>query len=140
MKDLKTLPPPEKSLESTIEKVWKPTPAMQVWLDAAIRSDSDSITKISEESGLDRKNWYKWIKDDNFLLWYKREWDKRIASESWKLDKIGLNKAGNDFKYWESMQKRVGNLIDQPKTLQQFNLGNEGNTITFVTFKNESTI
>ena len=102
-----------KSIVSTKEKKWKPTPAMRIWLDAAIRSEYSEVSKIAEECGLDRKNWYNWIKDDNFLLWYKEEWDKRLASQGWRLDKIGLKMAVVDHKYWESMQKRVGNLQDK---------------------------
>lgn len=94
----------------TKQKEWKPTPAMRVWIDTAIQNETDSITDISEACKISRTAWYDWIKDDNFLLWYKQEWDKRIASEAWKLDKIGMKNAKRDHKYWADMQRRVGNL------------------------------
>lgn len=81
----------------------------------AIQSDSDRITDIARESKITKQSWYNWIKDDNFLLWYRREWDKRIASEAWKLDKWGMKNAKRDHKYWQDMQRRVGNLRDDEK-------------------------
>lgn len=104
------------SEEITKEEEWKPTPHMEKWLDTAMKTDGDSISDISEECKISRTAWYDWIKDDNFLLWYKQEWDKRIASEAWKLDKIGMKNAKRDHKYWQDMQRRVGNLKEEKGT------------------------
>ena len=100
----------------TKQKEWRPTPYMEKWIDTAIQNDTYSITDISEACKISRTAWYDWIKDDNFLLWYKTEWDKRIASEAWKLDKIGMRQAKTDHKYWQDMQRRVGNLREDKGT------------------------
>jgi hypothetical protein len=124
----------------TISEVFKPTPAMIKWVDTAIQIADMSPSKISEASGLDRTNWYDWIKNDEFVKWFRTEWDKRIKAFAPYLDMIGIQKASKDFKFWESMQHRVGNLQDSPKSMQQINVGGEaGNNITFVNFKDEST-
>lgn len=112
---------------------------MLVWLDAAMRTESDSISDIAEacEPKLDRTNWYRWLEQSGFIEWFNNAWNERIKGHSWKLDMIGLKNAKRDFNYWKSMQQRVGNLQDKPSSLNQFNV-NEGNTIVFANFKNET--
>lgn len=113
---------------STEIETYKPTPHMVVWLDTAIHSESEDISKIADECGIDRTNWYKWRKDPKFNEWFITEWNKRIKAVAWKLDAIGLRMAKRDYRYWEGMQRRVGNLLD-PKTLQQINVNNQQNPI-----------
>ena len=106
----------ERIIESknlTKEKIFKPTPHMIVWLDTALRLMTDNITEIERESKITAQSWYNWIKRDEFRAWFKQEWDRRLAGESWKLDAIGFNKAKRDHKYWQDMQRRVGNLDKQ---------------------------
>jgi len=110
---------------ATDNKVFKPTPHMIVWLDTAMKLKTDVIDEISRVSGIEESTWYRWIKDDQFRLWYKAEWDRRLAIFGPQLDAIGLKNAKRDFKYWETMQKRVGNLQEGPKSLQQFNVTGE---------------
>jgi hypothetical protein len=50
------------------------------------------------------------VQDDDFRAWYRKEWDKRLGLLAISLDLIGLKKAGEDFRYWEAMQKRVGSF------------------------------
>lgn len=95
---------------STDKEIFKPTTNMEKWLDTAIQLSDLSPTKVSEVSGIDRTSWYHWIKDEQFIAWFRGEWDKRIRSYGPVLDMIGLKKASSDYKFWEAMQKRVGNL------------------------------
>lgn len=106
---------------------FQPTPHMIVWLDTAIQLETDSITEIAEASNIARKTWYDWLDKKGFIEWFRATWDKKLSGQSWRLDAIGMKNAKRDFKYWESMQKRVGNLIEQPKSLQQFNVSGEMN-------------
>lgn len=111
-----------KSDKITKEEEFRPTPHMEKWLDTAISNDFDTVKDISEACKISRTAWYDWIKDDNFLLWYKQEWDKRIASEAWKLDKWGMKNAKRDHKYWQDMQRRVGNLKEKDTKIQINNI------------------
>lgn len=90
--------------------VFKPSIYQEKWLDTALQLMSDNITEIAETCRIDRTTWYKWLKDDNFRAWFKQEWDKRLSGEGFKLDVIGMKKAKTDHKYWQDMQRRVGNL------------------------------
>lgn len=110
------------SEELTKSDVYQPTPHMIVWLDTAIQLMTDSVSDISEACKISRTAWYDWLKDDNFRKWFKETWDKKLAGESWKLDAIGFKNAKRDHRYWQDMQKRVGNLVDKPTTLQQYNV------------------
>ncbi len=124
--------------DTTISKPFKPSTNQEKWVDTAIRIGDLSPSKVSEECSIDRTRWYDWIKDEQFIVWFRAEWDKWIRAYGPALDLMGIKKAANDFRYWESMQRRVGNIVDSPKSLQQINVGSEsGNTITFVNFKNE---
>jgi hypothetical protein len=104
---------------------WKPTPGMQLWLNTAIQLESDSVSEIATECKMSRTAWYDWLKDDNFLKWWREEWNKRLAGHAWKLDAIGMKNSKRDFNYWKTMQERVGNISDKPGSLQQFNVNGE---------------
>lgn len=101
----------------TIQKEFTPTPAMIVWLDTALQLMTDNISEIERASKITAQSWYGWLKDDDFRLWFKTNWDKRLAGESWKLDVIGLRQARKDHKYWQDMQRRVGNLREDNGTV-----------------------
>lgn len=98
------------------EKEFHPTPAMIVWLDTAVRLMTDNVKEIEREAKITEQSWYGWLKKDEFRLWFKQEWDKRLAGESWKLDTIGMKNAKRDHKYWQDMQRRVGNLKEEKGT------------------------
>ena len=98
---------------------FKPTPAMRVWLDTAVKLMSDNLSEIERECQISRNNWYEWLKKPGFIEWWRSEWDKRLRAHGWRLDAMGLQRAKRDFKYWESMQKRVGNIADRDQPTQQ---------------------
>lgn len=108
----------ERALPSVIGKQeFMPTPHMIVWLDTAVQLMSDTVTEIAAACNITPKTWYEWLKNDDFRLWFKTNWDKRLAGESWKLDVIGLRQARKDHKYWQDMQRRVGNLREDNGTV-----------------------
>lgn len=116
---------PVESNNSTEIVKFTPTPSMMIWLDAAMRTESDSISEIAEncEPKIDRTNWYKWLEQDGFIEWFNNAWNERIKGHAWKLDMIGLKNSKRDFNYWKSMQQRVGNLTEKqsPTVAIQFN-------------------
>lgn len=134
MSDTPTLP--VESTNSTEIVKFTPTPAMLVWLDAAMRTESDSISDIAEncEPKIDRTNWYKWLGQEGFIEWFNTTWNERLKGHAWKLDMIGLKNSKRDFNYWKSMQQRVGNLQEKQSQVSGVNVS--GNAIIFTNFKN----
>ena len=110
-----------KLIVSTDEKIFKPSPFMEKWLDVTIQSGESVVDRISELSGIDESTYYKWLKIPGFIEWYNEEWNKKLKSYAFKLDMIGMKNAARDYKYWEGMQKRIGNLSDEKNTLVQVN-------------------
>ena len=106
------------SKESTPEKVFTPTPHMEKWLVTAIQSETDEITTIARESGMDKSSWYKWLDLPGFIEWFEAEWNRKLLGSGWKLDAIGLKQAKRDHRYWESMQKRMGRLQEKNTNIQ----------------------
>jgi hypothetical protein len=123
--NLKQLPKAEKkSLQNATEKpMFKPSANQEKWLATAIQSEHDEVSKIAEECGIDRAQWYRWLKEPDFIEWFKAEWNKAIQGQAWKLDVWGMKQARRDFNYWKEMQKRVGNITDEkaPSALIQQN-------------------
>lgn len=100
---------------------FKATPAMKVFIDTAIRLMSDNVAEITREAGIDESNYYKWRDLEGFNEWFRAEWDRRLNGVGWKLDVIGIKNAKRDHKYWQDMQRRVGNIKDTPNSLVQVN-------------------
>lgn len=94
---------------------FQPTPAMTVWLDTAVENLSNNVVEIAEKCNISRQTYYRWMKNDGFRLWFRDEWEKTLVGIQWKLDIIGLRKARIDFRYWRSMQDRIGNIPRPPK-------------------------
>lgn len=80
------------------------------WLEAALSSESEKIIDIAKDCGMERSIWYKWNRDEGFRAWYIAEWNKRVKIMGVELDRIGFRNSKRDYKYWEAMQRRVGNL------------------------------
>jgi len=98
------------SNDLTTSQQYKPTPSMVLWVATSFEIMTESVTEIAEACNISRQSWYTWIKDENFIAWHRGEWSKLLQATSWKLDVIGFSKAKKDFRYWEAMQKRVGNI------------------------------
>ncbi len=111
---------PQKSTKT--EDAFTPTPHMlKVW-DAAVELGyTASITKIMKKAGADRKNWYLWRRNPDFVEWWDREWQMHIKLSRWRLDAIGLKKAEKEYEYWHDMQERTGNINHQNIQNNQFN-------------------
>lgn len=102
--------------KSTDMEKFTPTPHMLHWLDITLQLMTDNINEIARVSGIDESSWYKWLKKDEFRLWFRREWEKRLAGVAFKLDAIGLRNSKRDHKFWHDMMVRVGNIPSEQKT------------------------
>lgn len=100
----------------TKQAIFKPSANQEKWLDTALSMDSDEITDIAEACGLDRVNWYRWLKIPGFIEWFRSEWDRKLSAHAYKLDIVGMREAKRDPRYFEIMQKRVGNLPEGRET------------------------
>lgn len=101
----------------TKSDVFTPTPHMIVWLDTAIKMETDSPTEIAEACGQDRTNWYDWSKKQGFIEWFNTSWNERLRGHAWRLDVVGMKQGKKDFNYWKAMQQRVGNLKENSTTI-----------------------
>ena len=108
-------------LDATIQPPFIPTPHMLVWLNTVIQSDTYVVDEIARISGIAESTYYRWIKQPGFIEWFDNEWNKLLKIHAWQLDIIGMKNAKRDFKYWEAMQKRVGNLRDGKGVFMQAN-------------------
>ncbi len=84
-----------------------PTPAQQRFLEAALNPNvSKRIRAISRAAHVHESSWRTWKHNPAFLAWYQDAWQNRAASCSWLLDKIGLQQARHDFRFWKAMQEK----------------------------------
>jgi len=99
---------------ATKKEGFTPTEDMVLWVGTAIDLKTTNKVKISESCGIDRYRWYKtWKKKEGFIDWYLSEWNKGIREHGPELDEIGFHNAKRDHRYWQDMQKRVGNIRDR---------------------------
>ena len=89
-------------------EIWKPSPNMKKVFEIAVNSESENITKWFTQAGIDRASWNAWIKNEKFIEWWNKEWGKAMRAAKTYLDKIGLENAKTDFRYWEAMEKMYG--------------------------------
>lgn len=102
--------------ESEQIKEFKPTLAMQKWLDTAIEIQSDSVTKIARTAELDDSNWYKWLDKDGFEDWYYENYRQKRKRWLPTLDAIGLQQAKRgSYNHWRDMREAAGD-VRQPST------------------------
>lgn len=90
---------------------FKPTPHMYRWLEKAIElGHGASITEISKNSKVERRNWYIWIRNPNFVNWWDTQWKQHLMINRWKLNAIGMKNAESDYTYWKDMMMVTGNM------------------------------
>lgn len=93
---------------------FKVTPAMTLYVDTAIKIISDSPSEISQNCSVSRGMWYIWTKKyPNFEEWFYSQY--RAKRYRWlpQLDKMGMNRAPKNFDYWQAMNRKAGDLIEE---------------------------
>lgn len=111
------------SLQNPTEKViFKPTGAMQKWLDKAVELMSVNKSEISKACGVDRSTWYDWLDVPGFLDWYTAEYKRRRQVILPELDAIGMKQARRgDFNFWKEMNRKAGDSGEDGGTKVQIN-------------------
>lgn len=102
----------------TMPTDFEPTKKMLIWLNYEVNNPNNTNKDIARATNIAEQTLYEWRKNPAFLRWYKAEWDKRLIMHAPKLDQIGLKNSDGNYKYWVSMQQRVGNLEQQAVKLQ----------------------
>ena len=94
--------------------VFVPSPKQVSFLEAYLDPDvKPSIMKICELAGIDKTSYYKWIKDEEFCAWFLGQLEKHRAHVGAHLQKIGIDMAKKDYRYWADMMRRLGLLEGQ---------------------------
>lgn len=93
-------------------RVYKPTPTMEKWVETAVMLGSDNVAEICRNAEVTESAYYQWKKNPEFTKWMNEYANSLIRGDGWKLNNIGMRKAKQDHRYWESMQKIVGNIGD----------------------------
>lgn len=93
-------------------RVYKPTPTMEKWVETAVMLGSDNVAEICRNAEVTESAYYQWKKNPEFTKWMNEYANSLIRGDGWKLNNIGMRKAKQDHRYWESMQKIVGNISD----------------------------
>lgn len=97
------------------------------------------ISNTCQGTGISRQTYYDWLDDDPLFAKAIMESEMNLNDE---IRDVLINKAGSGdmTAVIFYLKKRHPDFKETPQTLQQFNLGGkDGNSITFVNFKNEST-
>lgn len=94
---------------------WKPSENQMKILEIAVNSTSEKIGDWFKEAKLERVRWNGWIKNDKFVEWWNREWERAMRVSKAYLDKVGMELAPVDFRYWEVMQKKYGGYTPDNK-------------------------
>lgn len=101
-----------------LTKGFKPSLKMQAVLNAAIDFDSEgTVSDWCRKAGVSRQSYYDWRGIEGFQEWWDGEWEKAMKRYRAYLDRIGLEKAKTDFRYWEAMQKKYGGMEREGKGL-----------------------
>ena len=89
---------------------FKPTSKMIDLLRAKLDIEvKPTITAECEKIGIERSTYYDWFEDARFVAWFNKEWQEGMAKMTPYLDKVGMQKALQDFRYYELLQMKFGN-------------------------------
>jgi hypothetical protein len=99
----------QKTLETTFTEVtgFKPNKQQLAWLKSALDPTvQPTIKAIAADCGVNRENWYKWLRNPKFVEWFSSAWKKGMERTEWFFDKVGMVQATKDYRYFEAMQMK----------------------------------
>lgn len=97
-----------------VSKEFVPTDRMLDFLKSALDPEvGTSIVAISNASGVARSRWYDWQEMEGFKEWFGNAFRAGMKHTEWYLDKIGLEMAKKDYKYFEAMQAKYHNFTSR---------------------------
>ncbi len=76
---------------------------LETMLDTSV---SSNITEICSVAGIDRSTYYRWMKDPSFVYWFSKAWKESVMPLEPLLDKIAINNASKDFRYYKLIQEK----------------------------------
>ncbi len=80
---------------------------MQAFFEAALDPDvRATISATARAAGVDRRNWSYWRRKRGFSRWFQGQWKVGRVDVNWIVDKIGVEKARKDFRYWDRIQQK----------------------------------
>lgn len=92
------------------KEIFKPTALMEKFVEIAVQLGTDNVSEIVRNTSMAESTYYEWKKNPQFITWMNEYANSLIKGDGWKLNNIGMKKAKHDHRYWESMQKIVGNI------------------------------
>jgi hypothetical protein len=93
------------------EQIFIPSNDMIKALKASMDMETKpTVSAMMDKAGLERTQWYRWIKDPRFVSWWNGLWQEYMRSQVFHLDKISFMKAASDFRYMELMQTKYANF------------------------------
>jgi len=94
--------------------LFKPNSKQLKLLKSALNIEvKSSVTALCEASEIERSTYYRWFENPDFVAWWNEQWASSISRYKWILDKIGLQKAKEDYRYWKAMQDKFTSVPDQ---------------------------
>lgn len=98
--------------------VFKPTEQQIKWLNSAVDPKvGAAISEIAADCGVNRENWYIWIKNPQFKEWFHLAWAEAMEDIGWYLDKVGIRNSPRDYRYWEGMQTKYHKFMNVTKQI-----------------------
>lgn len=84
-----------------------PTPAMIRFRDALVITPTTrhSIQRVCRQAGLHEKTYFKWVErwGNSFKKWVWNEIEGMRFEARIRLEVIGMDRAGSDYRYWSKM-------------------------------------
>lgn len=65
-----------------------------------------TITAECEAAGINRTTYYRWFEQEDFVAWFQEAFAKGMRERESYLDKVGMIKATEDYRYWEGLQTK----------------------------------
>ena len=97
-----------------VGKKFVPTKEMKAFIISMLDPDVEpTITAICKNAGISRTTYYNWFENEDFVNWFDKEWALAMTRQVSWLDKVGLARSIDDFKYWEAMQMKYGKFKKQ---------------------------
>lgn len=95
-------------------KSFLPSKNMLIVLRIALDLESgNSVRGWFAKAGLNRGSWFDWQAKPEFRAWWKKAFAEGVKEYETTWLKIGLRKMSKDFRYWDSIGKRVLGFIDK---------------------------
>jgi len=98
--------------ERTKNENFRITPAMIAWIDTAVKLVTDSPTDISPLCHVSRESWYRWLRIPGFEDWFYEQYKAKRYRWLPRLDAMGMLRAPKNFDYWQAMNRKAGELLE----------------------------